>query len=83
MVKRYRTVSTRIEEGLFNKFLDVCESKDCKPNTMLKNYVEEVVKNVETPNERGLAQVENGNRQENRLDDGSKEEVGETGLPWG
>ena len=81
MVKRYRTVSTRIEEGLFNRFLDVCESKDCKPNTMLKNYVEEVVKNVgKNPNERSLAQVENGNRQPIESVSAATEE---TGFPWG
>ena len=80
MVKRYRTVSTRIEEGLFNKFLDVCESKDCKPNTMLKNYVEDVVKNV---NKGRMVEVERGNRQEDRFNNGSREEIEETGLPWG
>ena len=76
MVKRYRTVSARIEEGTFNRFLDYCETKDCKPNTMLKNFIEKVLKDV--GKERRLEKSDIGNSggeteaSKSRFNDGSR-----------
>jgi len=48
MVKYYRTVSTRIEEPLFNAFCIKCEAQKKKPNTVLKEYIEGVVSDGKT-----------------------------------
>jgi len=72
MVKYYRTVSTRIEEELFNRFAEKCNAWKKKPNTVLKEYIESVAKLEEEKKEEEEKEHERG-------EEGKREDSGTDG----